>query len=218
MPTREGVRRRRRLVVVLILAVVVVYGVSGGCDVSRVSPGPSPEEKALLEGPPLPYSVAVVPWSSNPSDPTYRRTTQNPMAYARGLAGSLEASGAFRSVTLDSVGTSDADLLAVSTGAYCNSAVIPLFTGLTLGIVPTIFDDAYCVGARFLSPDGAPGADSVMVRFRYESRVIMGWLGVPVSLLPGWVRGSPTGHREYRDLLRLGVLEEREAIERLVGR
>ena len=91
-------------------------------------------------------------------------------AYAEGIADRLERSNAFRSVILDTTTTAVVDLIAISTGAYCNTAVIPLLTALTLGLFPTVFGDADCVGAVFRSVDGGDTADSGVVHFRYEEQ------------------------------------------------
>ena len=208
--------RRRRLLLLLGVLAIVVYGVSGGCGAQHVPPRPTPEQRTLLREPPFPYSVAVVPWSAYQRPRSPLQGTKNAHAYAEGLADRLEKSNAFRSVVLDTTASAVTDLIAISTGVYCNTAVIPLWSALTLGLFPTVFHEADCVGAVFRSGNGGGTADSAVVHFRYEGTVIMGWLAVPVGALPRWAKGGALSHRRYRDLFRLAIMEQREAIARVV--
>jgi hypothetical protein len=157
--------------------------------------------------------VAVAPWDAA----TAARHGQNPQAYGDAAYRWLKGSGAFSSVRLSSPDDHDVDLLAHSNGAYCNSAVIPLFTILSLGVIPTIFADRDCEGVVFQAND-ANRTDSVEVRYDQESRVIMGWLALPMGALPGWTHGTALEHRRSRDRARLAILEHGQALAALASR
>jgi hypothetical protein len=187
----------------------------GGCSAYRRPAGLNAAERQLLESPPLPYTVSIVPWDSERA----ARTTQNPQAYARSLAYLVGASGAFRASRLEAAPAADSDLIATSTGAYCNKAIIPLLSIISLGLIPTVFDDANCVGLVLRRPGATSSSDSVEINFRYEGRVVMGWAAVVIGALPGWSYGGGAGSdARYRDRLRLEVIRHQSDIGRLVGR
>jgi hypothetical protein len=131
----ETIRRRWKLYLVALL--VGGYGLSGGCYAQRLPPVLSPQESALIARGPLPYRVVVVPWDSAAA----ARHHQNPQAYAAATLRWLKSSGAFASVRLGSADDTAADFVASPTGVYCNTAVVPMFTILSLGLIPTIFND-----------------------------------------------------------------------------
>lgn len=209
--------RKRKIVIRLSVAIFLLYGVAGqGCGVTTLPPRPDASQRALLKAPPLGYSVAVVPWSTDSLDVTFHAAGgKSARAYGRNLFERLVATNAFRSVVYDTTGTSDADLLAVSTGEYCNTAIIPLFSILTLGLFPTVFEDQTCEGVRFLAASADLGADSVMVRKHSEERVVMGWVAIPLSLLPGWGTYR-TSDRRNGQLLRLEILTQQDDLARLI--
>jgi hypothetical protein len=215
-PGATSARRRmptRRQWYVLTGVVLLVYGASGGCYAQRLPAALGPAERELLAQAPLPYAVAVVPWEAKAG------RGLDPTAYARGTLDWLEGSGAFASVQLDAAGAPKADLTATSIGAYCNTAAIPLFTILSLGLIPTVFTDTDCEGAVFRVPRKPAGLrDSVVVRYQQDGRVVMGWLAMPLGALPGWTHGSATTHHRGRERSRLALLTEREALVGLVGR
>jgi hypothetical protein len=204
----ERTPRRRRWSRWIAGAVLVAYGLAGGCFAQRLPPALSSEEARALEQPPLPYAVAVV---------SAARPGQNPQAYGDAAYKWLNGSGAFSLVRRSDADDRGMDLLASSTGAYCNSAVIPLFTILSLGVIPTIFTDRDCQGIVF-RPNQPNRSDSVEVHYEQESRVIMGWFALPIGALPGWTHGAALEHRRSRDRARLAILAHREALAALAAR
>jgi hypothetical protein len=194
-------------------AIVVGYGMAGGCFAQRLPPAPSAGEAATLRQPPLPYAVAVMPWDAA----TAAKRGQNPQAYGDAAYRWLKGSGAFSSVQSTPSDLLGVDLIASSTGAYCNSAVIPLFTLLSLGVIPTLFTDHDCEGIVF-RPNDANRTDSVALSYDQEGRVIMGWLALPIGFLPGWTHGSALEHPRSRDRARLAVLAHRTALAALASR
>jgi hypothetical protein len=198
-------------------AAFIAYGLSGGCFAQRLPPRLSDAQAAILAAGPLPYRVVVAPWDSAGA----ARRRQNPRAYAEKTFRWLESSGAFTSVRMGTVGDTAADFIASPTGAYCNTAVIPIFTAVSLGLIPTIFKDTDCEGAVLypLHPLHPPGGepDSIVVRSRLSGRVVMGWLAVPIGALPGWTHGEARGHERYRQQVRLSILTHRSRITALAG-
>jgi len=72
-----------------------------------------------MTGLPLPYTVSVVPWNSDPGEQAGR----DPQAYARSLAEVVASSRAFRSSRFETSPGGDADLVAMSMGMRCETSV-----------------------------------------------------------------------------------------------
>lgn len=201
----EGWTRRR----VRSVALATLW-LASGCAAYRRPPELTPAESELLAGPPLPYDVTVAWWD------TTRHGSQNPDAYASSLAKLVTESRVFRSARYrQSASTARAELVATSTGTYCNTAVIPLLTILSLGVIPTIFDDQTCEGMELQRPGSARPNAPVRIEFEYKGRVIMGWFAALAGLRPGWGFGDVQNDERYRQRFRLAVLQHRAEIERL---
>ena len=196
-----------------MLLAFVVFGMSGGCNAYRRPPAINEEERTLLQEAPLPYSVTVAWWDEE------TRTGQNPAAYGDALAELVAASRAFKLSRYErSSAPSGQDLVATSTGLYCNTAVIPALTILSLGVIPTIFQDEHCEGMLLRRAAGRPKSEGVQVEVRYKGTVIMGWAAVVMGAMPGWSYGSAKSDSRFVDRFRLAVLRRRSHIEELVNR
>lgn len=202
---------RRRPWVVVATILIVGYGLTGGCYAQRIPIAPSVAERRLLNEPPLPYSVVVVPWDSTNKELGGR----NIEAYSQPVVDLLAKSHAFTSVQLDLKRVRTADLVVASAGDYCNSAVIPFLSLITLGIVPTVFTDQACVGMVFRAMHDSMHVDSVTVHYAHEGRVVMGWLAIPIGFLPGWSHRDASEGKRYRERVRLEVLKHRDELARL---
>ncbi|MEP6619726.1 MAG: hypothetical protein ABJE47_10430 [bacterium] len=183
------------------------------CSAQRVVFSPSAEQSQLLAQPPMDLSVVVVHW------PARRGEGRNAHAYATQIVDLLQGSGAFKSVVYDSTGAAaaSADLIAESAGLYCNSAIIPLFTIVTLGIVPTIWDETNCDGVVF-RPAHPPTRDAtaqVVVRESRKGKAVMGWAALPLGLWPGWSWKVGRDQGSYRDAFRLAIIGQQAALTRL---
>src|SRR6266567_3969043 len=107
---RKLPRLRHLLVVSAILAYVAI-GLSGGCGAYKRPPPLNAEERTLLQGAPLAYSVTVAWWDQETA------TGKNAEAYADALAKIVNASGTFKTSRYErSSAPSGQDLVATSTG------------------------------------------------------------------------------------------------------
>jgi hypothetical protein len=132
------------------------------------------------------------------------------------LADLLTKSQAFRTVRFEREPGAGTDLIASSTGLYCNTAVIPLFTIVSPGVVPTIFEDEDCQ-AMVLRSAKNPARTSPEIVARYKGRVVMGWFAVPLGVMPGWSHGSAREDGRYAERFRVEVFRQREQIERIAA-
>ena len=198
-------RSMRRLRGMAPLALLLV----GGCSAQRVLYRPTAEERKLLDEPPLGLTVNVVHWDSGAGQ------GKSPVAYGRGIASLVEKSDAFTAVTYDPSRATVSDLTVESRGEYCNSAIIPLLTIVTVGVLPTIWEEKQCDGAVFRRAGAPRGSDSVVVRVGGKGTALMGWLAAPLGLLPGWEWRTGRDQSGYRDAFRLAVIAKRAELERL---
>lgn len=184
-----------------------------GCIAQHVVFRPNRQQRALLREPPLPYVVQVVPWRT----PLPMRNTG---PYTDSAAELIERSGAFQSVVYtrgSRTASPGVTLFAESTGDHCNTAIIPLYTIVTLGLFPTIFTDVACSGAVFRRADGTRPQDSVVVRIRHRGKAVMGWAAAPLGLLPAFSYRSARGQKGYHQAFRLAIIAKRQELAALAA-
>jgi hypothetical protein len=207
----QTLKRRKSLALLILFLSFPLSCVTGACGAYRRPAALTADERRLLESVPIPYDVSVVPWDKE----TDRRRGQNPEAYARPLAKLLAASHAFRSTRLEQKASSAAHLVATSTGAHCNTAIVPLFTIVSLGVIPTVFEDEECQGMTLRSAKSL-SSNPVEISLSQTHTVVMGWVALPLGALPGWSHGDFRRDDRYRKRFRLEVIRHRAAIDRLV--
>ena len=210
----RSIGRRNQIVLLAGALCLAVAGASGGCYAHRM-PGPGTADTALqqsMTGMPLPFIVSVVPWNSDPGEQSGR----DPQAYARSLADVVASSGAFRSSRFETSPSADADLVAMSMGMRCETSVVPLFTILSAGLIPTVFEGESCDGMviRSAKPATPP---PVEIRVRHKAQTVIGWAAIVFGALPGWAYGTVGDDRGYSDLFRLEIARSRKEIEQLVN-
>jgi hypothetical protein len=205
--------QRKQVLIIAAAVLFAIVGISGGCDAHRRPPALSAEERALLQGAPLPYSVTVALWDLETD------TGQNPEGYAGRLAKLVAASGAFKANRYErSPNPVGQDLVATSTGLYCNSAVIPVFTLISLGIIPTVFQEEQCEGMLLRAAANQPKRNGVEVTARFKGTFVMGWAAVVCGAMPGWSYGPVATDSRFVQRFRLAVIRRREELARILGR
>jgi hypothetical protein len=201
--------RRGRVALAVLALMVIAVGGSGGCYAHRTaSADVTPVEQQLLQNMPLPYTVAVVPWEVDAGD----RNGRGADAHARALADLLARSGAFKGAHLGK--TDAAELVAVPTGVACDSSVVPVFTVLTAGVIPTVFDGERCDGWILRSARGGAAAP-VEFRVSEKGQVVFGWPAAFLGLTPGWSYGHVGNDSDYSGRVRLELARNRTAVEAL---
>jgi hypothetical protein len=192
--------------VLALLAISLIGIVSAGCYAEtvpklsgRVAPGHSDA--------PTQYHVAVI----------YGDSSNNLIPNARATREWLAGSGAFASVSVAGESGPTPDLYAIPRGPQCYSAVVPILTIVTLGIIPTVIDELTCHGAVFRSARNGVGADSVLITDTVSTRIMLGWLAGPVRLLPGWSHRARRSNPRFTDHDRAVILARREELAALLA-
>src|SRR5205085_8045430 len=121
----------------------------------------------------------------------------------------------FRASRFEQQPSANADLVIVSTGAHCNTSVVPVFSIITAGLIPTVFTDEDCDGMVIRSAK-ASSTQPLEVAVSHKSDIVMGWGALIVGALPGWSYGPARNDARYGELLRLEVLRLRTQIDALV--
>jgi len=204
---------RTKLMVILFVAAYGIAGIAGGCGAYKRPPDLTADERALLRAEPLPYSVTVAWWDDQ------TKTGQSAQAYGDALAKIVVASRSFKTSRYERTSHPTAqDLVATSTGLYCNTAIVPVLSIVSIGIIPTVFEDEHCEGMLLRRSAGAPNTSGVRVEVRSKQPVILGWVAVVAGLLPGWSHGSVENDSRLAERFRLEVLRHRDEIDHLATR
>jgi hypothetical protein len=198
----QSVSRTTKIALVAFAIFLAGAAASGGCYAHRPQ-GAAPAASAAL-----PYAVSVVPWTAAADSGRDRD------AFARTLASLLENSAAFKQVHLNATPAESAELVAISTGLSCESSVVPVFTILTAGIIPTVFEGERCDGLILRSSKGG-AAPPVEIRVRDNAQVVIGWPALVFGLLPGWSFGVAGDDDAYAMRVRDEIAKHRPAIDAL---
>lgn len=182
---------------------VVLLSVLWGCASSPLPPRLTEPQREVLAGVDLPYRVAVEPY-------------QYPL-YSRLLMEDLRTTGVFARVEM-SEDLSEAELVARVAHPVSNDyvAVIPLFSILSFGVVPTWFPMEY--GASF---ELAPGNDArcrsapVSIDASYEGTLVMGWVASVLNLSTRRTVRDVRKTDRYRDNIAHAVALRADEIRRL---
>jgi hypothetical protein len=182
---------------------------AGGCYAHRVPRvGVLAADAQLLAAGPLPYTVSIAPWNAEPG-------AEEGTQAAATLADLVTESSAFTASRLASAQGGATDLVAVPLGLDCRTSIVPVFTILTAGIVPTLFEDGRCDGLILRSP--VPGSGPpIEIRVAAKEQVVVGWAAAVVGALRGWAYGRLDADRAYADALHLEIAKRRSEIEALV--
>lgn len=134
-------------------------------------------------------------------------------AYSDGLVESLRRTNLFDRVDhLDRV--SDAQLIARVDRRICGTATIPIFTMVSLGIIPTIVDEEW--GESFTLSRAGDARSGLQVEFAYTGPTTLGWIGALASLSPNSTAGNPRDTGRFSDALALAICSQAAAIEDLL--
>ena len=133
-------------------------------------------------------------------------------AYSDQLVPVLQRTGMFREVdhlrNLSSV-----DLVVRVEDRIGHANPIPWIPFITLGIVPLIVQDQYGVSFSFSAMGGRQ--KKVRVEYRYQTTSIMGWVAVPLNLLPAWTAREVESSTRFLDHLSFIIAERVHAIKAL---
>ena len=171
-----------------------------GCGSMQMPRTLSPAERMEVEAVEIPAVVGVQGWR-----------------WSEELQGILDASGLFRRVALLSALDQPPDLVATvrERCSFHRGGFIPIWTVLTLGVVPTWTRTEFGYVFAFHAPS-APDR-KVVVGCGPGGYLVVGWLGTPLNALPGWTLSDPEEHPRYHHRVALEVARRGDEINALLG-
>jgi hypothetical protein len=183
-----------------VAAVLVVIAAFGGCSSSSLPSAPTDAQIGMLERTHFKASVGV-------------ETYKYPV-YTEGLIKDLRATGLFDRVDpLDQI--DNPDLIARTERPVYGKATIPLWTIVTLGVVPTTVEEEH--GHVFsLRRPGDP-EPSELVNYTYRGPTTLGWVAAFLNLSRDRTSGNPIETRRFREGLALAVALRAEQIAKLLA-
>jgi hypothetical protein len=197
-----GIREHKRklLITAVVAAVLVVIAVFGGCSSSSLPSAPTDAQIGLLERTHFKASVGV-------------ETYKYPV-YTDGLIKDLRATGLFDRVEpLDQI--DKPDLIARTERPVYGKATIPLWTIVTLGVVPTTVEEEHGHVFSLRRPDDPERSE--LVDYAYRGPTTLGWVAAFLNLSANRTSGNPIETRRFREGLALAIALRAEQIAKLLA-
>ena len=175
---------------------IALLSFASGCVSSSLPPRPTPEQRTAIQETRFDLTVGVEQFRN--------------IAYPDSLIEALARTNLFVRVDRLENFATPPDLVARLTQYVPGAAVIPLMTGLSLGIIPTIVDE----GHGYIFSLGLPDVESpeVPIRFEYSGPTTLGWLALFENLSRSRTVGDVTNHPRFTEALSWQIVAQREAI------
>jgi len=135
-------------------------------------------------------------------------------AYSKSLQKALIRTNMFSDVVIISSG-SRYDIIARIEEEVHGTATVPLLTALTLGIIPTIVKENH--GHVFSLSMASDIPVQAMVSSKYSSSTTMGWIALPLWMIPGFSVGDPDNSYRYCLHLQRSIIMQADSILRFYG-
>jgi hypothetical protein len=192
--------RIKILIVSLILPLtIMIVGLAGGCTSSTLPQRITSEQRALLQRTRIDVTIGVEDYEAP--------------VYSEDLTKVLLKTHLFTRVDHLTNFTTPPDFVARVEERIYGSAVIPIFTGLSLGIIPTTVDERH--GYSFSL--GRPGTEAprIPIRFVYKGPTTLGWWAVFLNLSPNRTMRDIDGHPRFIESFAWEIATKRDEIESL---
>lgn len=181
---------------------LLVAGLSWGCGSLHLPAALSPDETAEVQATSIPAVVGVERSGGVLADGDLFRILSDSGLFARvEWLGELDA---------------EPDLVA-GVRERCEenpTAVTPVFTRMTLGVVPTRIKDRYGFAFVFYAP--ATPARRVEIGCGPRHTHLFGWVATPLDVLPSWGLTRPEEHPRYARQVEVGVARKADELRRLL--
>ena len=170
-----------------------------GCASSALPPSLSQAEHRLVNSTHYAATVGVAPYKYP--------------VYSERLLKSLRGTGLFDDVeALERI--ENPDLIASVERPVHGSAVFPLWTFLTGGLVPTIVDEQW--GEVFSLRPSRGSVPGATIDFSYSGGTHLGWVALVTGLAPARTLVPPPWTRRFIDALSLAICGHAPEIEKMI--
>lgn len=199
MPRLRGWHRRLLLAGGIIAALAVIAGF-GGCGSFSLPPKPTESQLAVLKQTHFKATVGVEAYKYP--------------VYSEQLVNDLRATGLFDAVEpLDSI--PNPTLIARVERTVYGKAAIPIWTIVTLGIVPTTVEEEH--GHVFSFHPANNAGSAVVIDYRYRGTSTLGWIAAFRNFSSDRTSENPIQTPRFREGLAVAVSARREQITSLSG-
>ena len=177
-----------------------VLGMTRGCTSAALPPMPLERDLATVRATHFGATIAVEAY-------------KHPV-YSQRLVEALRSTGLFDEVdTLENL--PDADLVARVERHIYGTATVPIFTLLTLGIVPSTVDEEW--GESFTFRRNGADEPTVPVEFSYVGKSTLGWVAGIKSISSDVTNDNPRETRRFHEAFSVVICSNAEAIESLLN-
>jgi hypothetical protein len=180
--------------VILALALCLAIGLNGGCVSTTLPPRITEEQRALLHKTQFGLTIGV----EDPED---------------GLVMALGKTHLFARVDHLKNFTMPPDLVARVEEKLYGTATIPIWTGLSFGIIPTTVNESW--GYSFSIRRSGTDAPGVPIRFVYSGPTTLGWWAIVLNMLPDRTMRDADNHPRFIESLAWTITAKQNAIESL---
>ncbi len=192
--------RKKAFVGVTIAAVLVAVASFGGCGSFSLPPPPTQEQLAVLKNTRFDATVGV-------EDYTYP-------VYSERLLVDLRSTGLFKSV--EPLGKlRNPDLVVRVEKPIHGTAVIPFWTVITLGVVPTTVEEEHGYVFSIRSP--AHPESSVLVDSVFRGPSTLGWAAFFLNFSSNRTSTNPEQSPQFRERLAISVSSRAPEISQLLS-
>lgn len=168
----EAMHPLRRAAPILALALLL-----GACGTMQLPPRLTPDERSLVESHRFDAVVGVAPYSIEHTRKNVRAVVRDTSLFARvDFVEDLESAGVAP------------DLLVSVQRVSGGTALIPILTLVSLGVLPTFARETMGYDLIFATPDRS---EALTVGYSFRGRIGLGLLSSPLNLLPGWDHPKP---------------------------
>ena len=189
-------KKRKCLIAIIIALPIIIVGLSGGCSITSLPPKLSKAQLEEIEKTHLAVSIGV----EEIKYPVYSET----------LTKALQRTHLFDKVApLKSIKEPPTYIARVERTIY-GTAVVPIFTGLSLGIIPTTVQEEH--GHSFSLTSTSGSNRKIHIEFSYRGPSTLGWWAVILNMLPNRTSADVYEHSRFNQNLAWTIVSHKSEI------
>jgi len=181
---------------------LLIAGLAAGCPSQTLPPRITAAQNALLDKTRIDLTVGVE---------DYQFTN-----YSDALVEALGDTHLFARVDHVENFATPPDLIARVSERICGTATIPIWTGLSFGIIPTTVNEAWGYSFSLSRPGSA--TPRLPIRFVYSGPTTLGWWAIVRNLSPSRTARDVYHHPRFIEAFAWEIAEKQAAIESLKGK
>ena len=189
--------KRKWLIAIIIALPIIIAGLSGGCASTSLPPKLSKGQLDEIAKTHFAVSVGVEEFKYP--------------VYSEKLTKALQRTDLFDRVEpLKSFKDSPTYIARVERTIY-GTAVVPIFTGLSLGLIPTTVQEEH--GHSFSLTAASGSNRKIPIEFSYRGPSTLGWWAVILNMLPNRTSADVYQHARFNQSLAWTIVSHRSEIE-----